>query len=107
MATGVAQSSDESSCVLLLDRLACRDYEREPLARTRDVPGILRWHSPGKRSSTSKKEQVRVLKEQQEKDRRILPSDQQRIRLATKAQQLTRELLETTTVLFTPETVLG
>jgi putative transposase len=53
------------------------------------------------------KEQVRVLKEQQEKDKRILLNDQQRTRLAAKARRLTRELLETTTVLFTPETVLG
>jgi len=53
------------------------------------------------------KEQVRVLKEQQEKDKRILLNDQQRTRLAAKAKRLTRELLEATTVLFTPETVLG
>jgi len=52
------------------------------------------------------KEQVRVLKEQQEKDKRILLSNHQRRRLAAKAQQLTRGLLEQTTVLFTPETVL-
>jgi putative transposase len=53
------------------------------------------------------KEQVRVLKEQQEKDKRILLNDQQRVRLAAKAKRLTRELLEATTVLFTPETVLA
>lgn len=53
------------------------------------------------------KEQVRVLKEQQEKDKRILLNDRQRIRLAAKAIRLTRELLEATTVLFTPDTVLG
>jgi len=53
------------------------------------------------------KEQVRVLKEQQEKDKRILLNDCQRIRLAAKAKRLTRELLEATTVLFTPDTVLG
>jgi hypothetical protein len=53
------------------------------------------------------KEQVRVLKEQQEKDKRILLNDPQRIRLAAKAKRLTRELLDATTVLFTPETVLG
>ncbi|MBP7054071.1 MAG: helix-turn-helix domain-containing protein, partial [Phycisphaerae bacterium] len=47
------------------------------------------------------------LKEQQEKDKRILLNDRQRIRLAAKAKRLTRELLEVTTVLFTPETVLG
>ncbi len=53
------------------------------------------------------KEQVRVLRKQQEKDKRILLNDRQRIRLAVKAKRLTRELLEATTVLFTPETVLG
>ena len=53
------------------------------------------------------KEQVRVLKEQQEKDQRILLSNRQRRRLAAKAKQLTRELLEQTTVIFTPETVLS
>jgi endonuclease/exonuclease/phosphatase (EEP) superfamily protein YafD len=52
------------------------------------------------------KEQVRVLKEQQEKDQRILLDNRQRMRLAAKAKQLTRELLEHTAVLFTPETVL-
>jgi len=53
------------------------------------------------------KEQVRVLKEQQEKDKRILLDNRQRTRLAAKAKRLTRELLEQTTVLFTPETVLA
>jgi putative transposase len=51
------------------------------------------------------KEQVRVLKEQQEKDKRILLVNRQRTRLAAKAEQLTRELLEATTVLFTPEII--
>jgi putative transposase len=53
------------------------------------------------------KEQVRVLNEQQEKDKRVLLDDRARIRLTAKAKRLTRELLEATTVLFTPETVLG
>ena len=53
------------------------------------------------------KEQVRVLKEQQEKDKRILLDNRQRMRLAAKAEHLTRELLEQTTVLFTPDTVLA
>jgi len=53
------------------------------------------------------KEQVRVLQEQQEKDGRILLNNYQRIRLAAKAKQLTRRLLEETTVLFTPDTILG
>src|SRR5512136_2496113 len=53
------------------------------------------------------KEQVRVLKEQQEGDKRILLSNRQRRRLAAKAKQLTRELLEQTTVLFTPDTVMA
>jgi len=50
---------------------------------------------------------IRVLKEQQEKDRRILLDNQQRMRLAAKAKRLTRKLLEETSVLFTPDTVLG
>jgi hypothetical protein len=53
------------------------------------------------------KEQVRVLREQQEKDKHILLIDRQRTRLAAKAKSLTRELLEAATVLFIPETVLG
>lgn len=53
------------------------------------------------------KEQVRVLTEQQEKDKRVLLDNRQRIRLATKANRLTRKLLEETTVLFTPDTILG
>ncbi len=53
------------------------------------------------------REQVRVLIEQQEKNKRILLNDCQRIRLAAKAKRLTRKLLEETTVLFTPETILG
>jgi hypothetical protein len=53
------------------------------------------------------KEQVRVLKEQQEKDKRILLDDHQRIKLAAKAKRLTRKLLEETTVLFTPDTILA
>jgi hypothetical protein len=47
------------------------------------------------------KAQVEVLIEQQEKDKRILLNNHQRIRLAQKAKQLTRKLLEETTVLFT------
>ena len=53
------------------------------------------------------KEQVRVLKEQQEEDKRILLSNRQRTRLAAKAKRLTRKLLEQTTALFTPDTILG
>jgi len=53
------------------------------------------------------REQVRVLIEQQEKDRRILLDNHQRRRPAIKAKRLTRKLLEETTVLFTPDTVLG
>jgi len=52
------------------------------------------------------KEQVKVLKEQQEKDKRILLNNQQRTRLAAKAKRLTRKLLEDTAVLFTPDTLL-
>ena len=53
------------------------------------------------------KAQVEVLVEQQEKDKRILLNNHQRIRLAQKAKQLTRKLLEETTVLFTPDTILS
>ena len=53
------------------------------------------------------KTQVEVLLEHQEKDKRLLLNNQQRRRLARKAKALTRRLLEETTVLFTPETVLG
>jgi hypothetical protein len=52
------------------------------------------------------KEQVKVLKEQQEKDKRILLNNHQRIRVAAKAKELTRRLLEQTSVLFTPDTFL-
>ena len=40
------------------------------------------------------REHVRVLKEQQEKDKPILLNNHQRTRLTAKARQLTRELLE-------------
>ncbi len=53
------------------------------------------------------KEQVRVLLEQQEKDKRILLNNTQRRRLAAKARKLTRKLLEETTILFTLATILG
>ncbi|MCE5341747.1 MAG: hypothetical protein LLF92_11585 [Planctomycetaceae bacterium] len=53
------------------------------------------------------KEQVRVLKELQEKDKRILLNDNQRMRLARKAKELTRKLLEETSLLFSPDTILG
>ena len=52
------------------------------------------------------RELVRVLKEQQERDERILLNDHQRIRLAAKAKQLTGDFLEATTILFPPETIL-
>jgi hypothetical protein len=55
----------------------------------------------------SLKEQVRVLREQQEKGRRILLNNRQRIKLAAKAKRLTRRLREENTVLFTPDAVLG
>jgi putative transposase len=53
------------------------------------------------------KEQVRVLKELQKKDKRILLNDNQRMRLARKAKELTRKLLEETSLLFSPDTILG
>jgi len=53
------------------------------------------------------KEQVGVLQEQQEKDKRTLLNDHQRIRLAAKAKRLTQRLLEQTGVLFAPDTILS
>lgn len=55
------------------------------------------------------KTQVEILKElqQQQNSKRILLNNNQRRRLARKAKALTRKLLEETTALFTPETVLG
>ncbi|MEN6309479.1 MAG: helix-turn-helix domain-containing protein [Anaerohalosphaeraceae bacterium] len=54
------------------------------------------------------KEQVRVLIEQQEKqNKRILLTNQQRMRVAAKAKRLSRKMLKQCTVLFTPDTVLG
>jgi putative transposase len=53
------------------------------------------------------KEQVRVLKELQEKDNHILLDNHQRIRVAAKARELSRRLLEETSILFTPDTILG
>ena len=54
------------------------------------------------------KSQVEVLVEQQEKqNKRILLTDQQRMRVAAKAKRLSRKMLEQCTVLFTPDTVLG
>ncbi|HBG78871.1 MAG TPA: hypothetical protein DDW84_08555 [Phycisphaerales bacterium] len=46
------------------------------------------------------KEQVRIPKELQEKDKRILLNNNQRMRLARKAKELTRKLLEETSLLF-------
>ena len=54
------------------------------------------------------KEQVRVLIEQQEKqNKRIRLNNSQRRRLAVRAKRLSRELLMKTTVLYTPDTVIG
>ncbi|MHC4123840.1 MAG: integrase core domain-containing protein [Planctomycetota bacterium] len=54
------------------------------------------------------KEQVKVLIEQQEKqNKRILLTNNQRMRIAAKAKRLTRKILEDCTVLFTVDTVLG
>jgi len=54
------------------------------------------------------REQVRVLVEQQEKqNKRILLTNSQRMRIATKAKKLSRKMLEKCTVLFTPDTILG
>ncbi|AQT69824.1 putative transposase OrfB [Anaerohalosphaera lusitana] len=54
------------------------------------------------------KEQVRVLVEQQEKqNKRILLTNRQRMRIAAKAKRLSRKMLDQTTVLFSPDTVMG
>ena len=54
------------------------------------------------------KEQVRVLIEQQEKqNKRILLTNNQRMRVAAKAKRLSRNMLSKTTVLFTPDTIMG
>ena len=51
--------------------------------------------------------QVEVLIEQQEKqNKRIRLDNQQRRRVAAKAKQLSRKMLEKCTVLFTPDTIL-
>ena len=47
-------------------------------------------------------EQVRILKEQQEKDKCILRDNRQRIRLSAKAKRLTRKLMEEATVRNAP-----
>jgi len=53
------------------------------------------------------KTQVEVLLEQQKKqNKRILLNNNQRIRIAAKARQLSRKMLEQCTVLFTPDTVM-
>jgi putative transposase len=54
------------------------------------------------------KEQVWVLLEQHEKqNKRILLTNRQRMRLAAKAKKLSRDMLNKTTLLFTPDTVIG
>jgi len=53
------------------------------------------------------REQVRVLVEHQEKqDKRILLTNRQRMRVAAKAKQLSRKMLEQCTELFTPDTIM-
>jgi len=53
------------------------------------------------------KTQVEVLLEEQQKhNQRILLNNNQRIRIAAKARQLSRKMLEQCTVLFTPDTVM-
>ena len=53
------------------------------------------------------REQVRVLVEQQEKEnKRILLTNRQRMRVAAKAKQLSRKMLEQCTELFTPDTIM-
>ncbi len=54
------------------------------------------------------REQVRVLVEQQEKQKkRILLTNSQRMRVAAKGKRLSRKMLERCTVLFTADTIIG
>ncbi len=54
------------------------------------------------------KTQVEVLIEQQEKqNKRILLTNNQRMRIAAKAKRLSRKMLEDCTVLFTVDTIMG
>ena len=53
------------------------------------------------------REQVRVLVEHQEKEnKRILLTNSQRMRVAARAKQLSRKMLEQCTELFTPDTIM-
>ena len=53
------------------------------------------------------REQVRVLIEHQEKrDKRILLTNGQRMRVAGKAKRLSRKMLKQCTELFTPDTIM-
>jgi len=53
------------------------------------------------------REQVRVLMEHQEKEnKRILLTNNQRMRVAAKAKRLSRKMLERCTELFTPDTIM-
>jgi hypothetical protein len=53
------------------------------------------------------REQVRVLVEHQDKqDKRILLTNSQRLRVAARAKQLSRKMLEQCTELFTPDTIM-
>jgi hypothetical protein len=53
------------------------------------------------------REQVRVLVEhQEEENKRILLTNRQRMRVAAKAKQLSRRMLEQCTELFTPDTIM-
>ena len=53
------------------------------------------------------REQVRVVVEHQEKEnKRILLTNRQRMRVASKAKRLSRKMLEQCTELFTPGTIM-
>ena len=97
-----SQRSSRETCV------ASADYETASVAYDGDVCLAYCLDTELWKAIDFLKEQVRVLKEQQEKkNKRILLDNRRRTRLAAKAKRLTRELLEATTVLFTPETVLA
>ena len=97
---------DEIACQSRTHDLALRHYETETMDHTHHLSGVL-YRQRALESHRVPQGASQGLKEQQEKDKRILLNDRQRIRLAAQAKRLTRRLLEETAVLFTPEIVLG
>jgi hypothetical protein len=86
--------------------LAFVGYDRESVACNGDVSAY-RLDKELWKAIDYLEKRVRVLKEQQKKDKGVLLDNHQRMRLAAKVKRLTRELLEQTTIPFTPETLLS